>query len=68
MQECKSPPYANLRLCYGGFQKKIFGLRPTYLPNPRSGIPMPKPPCPQLVIFVTLMFIFGPPEASGAPL
>ena len=28
-----------------GSKKKIFGLRPTYLPNPRSGIPMPKPPC-----------------------
>ena len=25
--------------------KKNFGLRPTYLPNPRSGILMPKPPC-----------------------
>jgi len=23
----------------------FFGLRPTYLPNPQSGILMPKPPC-----------------------
>ena len=23
----------------------FFGLQPTYLSNPRSGIPMPKPPC-----------------------
>ena len=42
---CKSLPKANLGLCYRGFQKFFFGLQPTYLPNPWSGILLPKPPC-----------------------
>ena len=41
-----------------GSKKKKFGLRPTYLPNPRSGILMPKPPWLKVVATANLRHSF----------